>query len=59
MKAGCIQELITFIAPKILGGVNSMNPFSDFEFTDMDEVFNLNELEISYIGDDIFVKSII
>ena len=57
MKAGCIQELMTFISPKILGGLSSMNPFSDFEFTDMDEVFNLNEPEISVIGDDIFVKS--
>ena len=57
MKAGCIQEIMTFIAPKILGGVSSMNPFSDFEFTEMDEVFNLREPEISFIRDDIFVKS--
>ena len=34
-----------------------MNPFSDFEFTDMDEVFNLNKPAISFIGNDIFVKS--
>ena len=59
MKAGCIQELMTFIAPKILGGANSMNPFSDFQFKDMDEVFNLNKPEISFIRDDIFVKSTI
>ncbi len=58
MKAGCIQELMTFIAPKILGGVSGMSPFSDFEFTDMDQVFNLNEPEISFIGNDIYVKSI-
>ncbi len=57
MKAGCIQELITFIAPKILGGESSMNPFSDFEFIDMDKVFNLNKTEISFVKDDIFVKS--
>ena len=57
MKAGCIQELMTFIAPKILGGVSSMNPFSDFGFTDMDEVFNLNKKEINFISDDIYVKS--
>ena len=50
---------MTFIAPKILGGIGSMNPFSDFEFTDMDEVFNLNKPEISFVGDDIFVKSTI
>ena len=57
MKAGCIQEIMTFIAPKIIGGVSSMNPFSDFEFTDMDEVFNLDNSEISFVGDDIFVKN--
>ncbi|ABM72633.1 putative Diaminohydroxyphosphoribosylaminopyrimidine deaminase and 5-amino-6-(5-phosphoribosylamino)uracil reductase [Prochlorococcus marinus str. MIT 9515] len=59
IKAGCIQELMTFIAPKILGGISSMNPFSDFEFTDMDQVFNLCKSEINFIGDDIFVKSAI
>ena len=57
IKAGCIQELMTFIAPKILGGESSMNPFADFEFIDMAEVINLNKSEISFIGDDIFVKS--
>ncbi len=57
IKAGCIQELMTFIAPKILGGVSSMNPFNDFEFTDMNDVLNLNASEISFIGTDIFVKS--
>ncbi len=59
MKAGCIQELMTFIAPKLLGGLGSMNPFSDFEFKEMDEVFDLTKPEISFIGDDIFVKSIV
>ena len=59
MKAGCIQELMTFIAPKILGGENSMNAFADFEFKDMKDVFNLNASEIKFIGDDIFVRSAI
>ncbi len=59
IKAGCIQELMTFIAPKILGGVGSMNPFSDFEFTDIDEVFNLRQSGVSFISGDIFVKSTI
>ena len=48
-----------FYCSKILGGVSSMNPFSDFEFTDMDDVFNLNKPEISFVGDDIFLKSTI
>ena len=50
---------MTFIAPKILGGESIMNPFSDFGFTDMDEVINLTEPEIRFIDDDIFVKSTI
>ena len=59
IKAGCIQELMTFIAPKILGGASSMNPFGDFEFTDMNQVLNLNIPEISFVGDDILVKTAI
>ena len=57
IKAGCIQELMTFIAPKILGGDNNMNAFADFEFTDMKEVLNLNPSEFRIIRDDIFIKS--
>ena len=57
VKTGAIQELMTFIAPKILGGKNSMNPFADFEFSDMNEVLNLNEPEISFFENDICLKS--
>ena len=57
VKAGCIQEFITFLAPKILGGINGMNPFSDFEFKSMNEVINLNLQEIKPINRDIYLKS--
>ena len=57
IKAGCIQELMTFISPKILGGENCMNPFEDFEFREMNEVLNLSASEISIISNDIYVKS--
>ena len=57
IKAGCIQELMTFIAPKILGGIDSMNPFVDFKFKDMNEVIIINSPEISFVGNDICVKS--
>ena len=58
VKAGCIQEFHTFIAPKILGGANGMNPFSDFEFTSMDEVICLNLREIKSVNRDIYIKSL-
>jgi len=45
IQSNCIQELITFIAPKILGGENSMNPLSDFEFREMHEIIKLSLYE--------------
>ena len=57
VKAGCIQEFNTFIAPKILGGDNGMNPFSDFEFESMDKVIRLNLQEIKSLSKDIFLRS--
>ena len=57
VKAGCIQEFITFLAPKIIGGENAMNPFSDFEFTSMNEVLNLNLQEIKSFDRDIYLRS--
>ena len=57
VKAGCIQEYITFIGPKILGGDNCMNPFSDFGFNSMKDIMNLDFKEIKILGSDIYLKS--
>ena len=58
IQFNCIQEIVTFIAPKILGGENSMNPFADFEFDEMHEIIKLGDCQISLIGNDICVKSL-
>jgi len=57
IQSNCIQELITFIAPKILGGDSSMNPFEDFKFKEMNEIIKLSKSQFSLIGNDICVKS--
>ena len=57
IKSGCIQELITFIGPKILGGENSMNPIGDLGFKEMNEVISLKNSQINLIGNDICLKS--
>ena len=59
IQSSCIQEIITFIAPKILGGENSMNPFGDFEFEEMNEIIKLSDSQVSLIGSDICVKSLL
>ena len=58
IRSNCIQEIITFIAPKLLGGENSMNPIGDFEFEEMHETINLSDSKVSLIGNDICVKSL-
>ncbi len=57
IQSNCIQEIITFIAPKILGGENNMNPFGDFKFKEMNEIIKLTDSQFSFIGNDICVKS--
>ena len=57
IKSGCIQECITFIAPKILGGDDCMTPFSDFKFVSMQEIINLNFKEFNRFDDDICLQS--
>jgi diaminohydroxyphosphoribosylaminopyrimidine deaminase/5-amino-6-(5-phosphoribosylamino)uracil reductase len=57
IQSNCIQEIITFIAPKILGGENSMNPLGDFEFKEMNEILKLSDSQFSLIGNDICVKN--
>ena len=57
IKAGCIQELMTFIAPKLLGGENGMNPFTDFDFTEMNEAITMKNQYLKRVGDDIFIMS--
>jgi diaminohydroxyphosphoribosylaminopyrimidine deaminase/5-amino-6-(5-phosphoribosylamino)uracil reductase len=57
IQSNCIQEVITFISPKILGGENCMNPFGDFKFEEMHEIFKLSDSQVSLVGNDICVKS--
>tara|TARA_B100001287_G_scaffold82607_1_gene68836 strand:+ start:512 stop:1603 length:1092 start_codon:yes stop_codon:yes gene_type:complete len=58
VNSACIQEFITFLAPKLIGGENGMNPFSDFGFESMNEVITLNLQEIKPLGRDIYLRSL-
>ena len=57
VKAGCIQEFMSFVAPKILGGNNGMTPFSEFDFKSMSEVIKLNLQEIKMFNNDIYMRN--
>ena len=57
IRNGCIQETITFIAPKILGGVSSMTPLGEFDFEEMDEVKILKKGAIQSLNGDVCIKN--
>ena len=57
IQSNCIQEIITFIAPKILGGENCTNPLGDFDYKEIADVIKLSQTRINLIGNDICVKS--
>ena len=59
LKNGCIQETLTFIAPKILGGLSAMTPFEDFDFEEMSEVKILKETKMGFLSGDFLMKHII
>ena len=48
IQSNCIQEIITFIAPKIIGGENSMNPLGDFNFKEMHEIIKLSQSQVKF-----------
>ena len=56
IKNGCIQEISTFIAPKILGGLEAMNPLGDFDFEDMNQVIKLKKSKLDFFEDDIYLN---
>ena len=57
LKNGCIQEIITFIAPKILGGANAMTPLGDLYFEEMNEVYKLKDSKIKILNGDIYIRN--
>ena len=53
IKSGCVQEFKTFIAPKIIGGLDAMTPISELNFCKMSEVLELNRINFQIFGNDI------
>ena len=58
ISEGCVQELIVFISPKLIGGDAASTPLSDFGYQSMDEVLLINDFATSKKGKDIVIRSI-
>ncbi len=52
IQENCVQELVFFIAPKLLGGLPAMTPLSELGFESMDEVLTLGDVSLAKAGKD-------
>ena len=56
LEAGCVDEVWTFIAPKIIGGEGAKTPVSGKGIDKMSEAINLQNIDIQNINGDILIK---
>ena len=52
LKEGAVQQILAFIAPKIIGGLNAYSPVGDLGFQQMTEALMLEEITWEKLGDD-------
>tara|TARA_B100000965_G_scaffold335189_1_gene300937 strand:+ start:273 stop:1367 length:1095 start_codon:yes stop_codon:yes gene_type:complete len=53
IKANCVQELVVFIAPKLLGGKSAMNPLENFGFESIKSTYKLQHSFLEQKGEDL------
>lgn len=56
LEAGCVDEVWTFIAPKIIGGEGAKTPVSGKGIDKMSAAINLQNIDIQNINGDILIK---
>ncbi|MGB8703145.1 MAG: bifunctional diaminohydroxyphosphoribosylaminopyrimidine deaminase/5-amino-6-(5-phosphoribosylamino)uracil reductase RibD [Thermosynechococcaceae cyanobacterium] len=49
---GCVQKILAFIAPKIIGGQNAPSPVGDLSLTHMTDALQLDRVSFECIGPD-------
>ena len=56
LEAGCVDEVWTFIAPKIIGGEGAKTPVSGKGIAKMNDAIQLQNIDIQNINGDILIK---
>ncbi|EME31236.1 bifunctional diaminohydroxyphosphoribosylaminopyrimidine deaminase /5-amino-6-(5-phosphoribosylamino)uracil reductase [Galdieria sulphuraria] len=56
LEQDCIHKIVTFIAPKIVGGVSSPSPFASFEIQEMSQAIVLHSLNFQKVDGDFMVE---
>ena len=53
IQANCVQELVVFVSPKLLGGKSSMSPLNSFGFESINSTYNLQHSFLDREGKDL------
>ena len=53
IEANCVQELVVFVAPKLLGGMSSMSPLNNFGFESISSSYKLQHSFLDRKGEDV------
>lgn len=59
LEEGIVDKVITFIAPKILGGTAALTPVEGMGKVNVDDAFQLENLRFDYLGKDILIEGYI
>ncbi|WP_053954818.1 bifunctional diaminohydroxyphosphoribosylaminopyrimidine deaminase/5-amino-6-(5-phosphoribosylamino)uracil reductase RibD [Inediibacterium massiliense] len=59
LKEGIIDQVISFIAPKIIGGKDALTPIEGEGFSFMKDAICLNHIEVDHFKEDIMIKGYI
>ena len=59
IQQDCVQEILLFLSPKLLGGISAMTPLADFGFESIEEVITLKELSSCRKGEDIVLNMLL
>ena len=58
IEANCVQELVVFVAPKLLGGKSAMSPLNSFGFESISSTYKLQHSLLDRKGEDLCLRLI-
>lgn len=56
IATGCVQKVLAFIAPKIIGGIDAPSPIADLGFEQMTQALKLQNLQIRQFDQDYLIE---
>ena len=59
LRAGIVQEVVTYIAPKMIGGAVAPTPVGGIGVEHLQDAYQLGQMKVSAIGDDIKISAYI